>query len=180
MHFFLYPNISFYFFFPCFIMKLNSGSVTWLFSQILIGLNCTVSSQEDYLKLVHNYGPCSPRKHGKANAPSAREILERDQTRMSFKKSRRHGKNHVRVKWDSADLEYVVNVGLGTPKREFTLAMDTGSSLIWTQCQPCKILNFSDCFKQIHPIFDPSKSSTYTNITCPSHICSLANTTLGN
>ncbi|KAJ1428805.1 Xylanase inhibitor, C-terminal [Sesbania bispinosa] len=94
-----------------------------------------VSSQEGFLQLVHNHGPCSPSKHGKAYA---RKILEQDQPRLNFKKSR---PNHIGVKWDNIDLEYVVNVGLGTPKKEFTLAIDTGSSLIWTQCQPW----FSTC-----------------------------------
>ena len=141
-----------------------------------------MSSEDESLKLVHNYGPCSPRKHGKANAPNARKILERDRTRVSFQVSRQlYGNNDAQVKWDSINTnQYVVNVGIGTPKREFTLVMDTGSSLLWTQCQPCKLQRLSGCYKQQHPIFDPLKSSTYANITCPSSTCTLANTTLGN
>ena len=111
------------------------------------------------------------------------EILERDQKRVSFMASRqRHGKNNIQVRWDGIlnNGEYIVNVGLGTPKRELTLMIDTGSSLIWTQCRPCKLGNLKGCYKQRHPIFDPLKSSTYSNITCPSHTCSLTNTTLGN
>ncbi|KAK7303195.1 hypothetical protein RJT34_14097 [Clitoria ternatea] len=70
------------------------------------------------------------------------------------------------------------NKGLGTPIKEVTLVIDTGSTLIWTQCQPCKLGTLHGCAKQRHPIFDPSKSSTYSNVTCPSHTCTLANTTL--
>ena len=134
------------------------------------------------MKLVHNYGPCSVSKHRKTNAPSTRELLERNQERVNFKASRQpYGENNIHVRWDSINTdEYVVNVGLGTPKKEFTLVMDTGSDLLWTQCRPCKLGKLKGCYKQRHPIFDPSKSSTYTKITCPSNTCSLANTTLGN
>ncbi|XP_061347834.1 aspartyl protease family protein At5g10770-like [Gastrolobium bilobum] len=155
------------------------------FSSLLTASTCSpsaaVSSKEEGLKLFHKYGPCSPSKHGKANAPSVRQILEGDQTRVNSKlQSKLYGKNNVKVKWDSSNTnEYVVNVGLGTPKKELTLVMDTGSSLIWTQCQPCKLGSSHGCFKQTDPIFDPSKSSTYINVTCPSHTCSLTNTTLG-
>ncbi|XP_061347835.1 aspartyl protease family protein At5g10770-like [Gastrolobium bilobum] len=154
-------------------------------SSLLTDSNCshsaTVSSKEEGLKLFHKYGPCSPSKHGKANAPSVRQILEGDQTRLNFKQqSKLYGENTVKVKLDSSNtFEYAVNVGLGTPKKELTLVMDTGSSLIWTQCQPCKLGSYHGCYKQADPIFDPSKSSTYINVTCPSHTCSLTNTTLG-
>ena len=109
-----------------------------------------------------------------------REILERDQKRVSFMASRiLYGVNSVQLRWNN--YEYVVNVGLGTPKRMFTLNIDTGSDLLWTQCLPCKLGNYSGCYKpQQHPIFDASKSSTYINITCPSHTCSQAYTLLGN
>jgi len=44
--------------------------------------------------------------------------------------------------------------------------MDTGSNLIWLQCQPCRT-----CFNQTSPIFNPSKSSSYKNISCSSSTC---------
>ncbi|KAK7303194.1 hypothetical protein RJT34_14096 [Clitoria ternatea] len=128
------------------------------------------ASQEEFLELVHNYGPCSK---SKANSPSIGEILERE-----YKQLRVNGMNRIGVKWDGSNtLEDVVNVGLGTPEMNFTLVMDTGSSLLWTQCKPCIQ---GGCFNQKDPIFDPSKSSSYTSITCPSPTCSLANATLGN
>ncbi|KAJ1428806.1 Xylanase inhibitor, C-terminal [Sesbania bispinosa] len=129
------------------------------------------ATEEEFLKLVHHHGPCSP---SKPNAPSVREILQRDQMRVQ---SRLNGLNPVPLQEDSDS--YVVNVGLGTPKRNFTLVVDTGSSLLWTQCQPCKLGNIGGCYKQINPIFNPSKSSTYTNIPCTSHPCTLINSTSG-
>ncbi|XP_057755312.1 aspartyl protease family protein At5g10770-like [Arachis stenosperma] len=97
----------------------------------LFGLNYVVSSEEEEesLELVHNYGPCSPKNHGKANAPSMLEILDRDQKRASLMVSRqRYGKNQVQLRWQ--DSTYVINVGIGTPKRMFTFNIDTG----YTQC----------------------------------------------
>ncbi|MED6133390.1 hypothetical protein PIB30_027814 [Stylosanthes scabra] len=146
----------------------------------LFGLNYVVSSEEDEsLELVHNYGPCSPKNQGKANAPSMHEILERDQERASLMASRRrYGKNQVQLRWHN--YMYVINVGIGTPKRMFTFNIDTGSDLLWIQCLPCKLGKLDKgCHEPKHPLFDPSKSSTYTKITCPSHTCSLTNTTLG-
>ncbi|XXG43935.1 hypothetical protein AAC387_Pa01g3855 [Persea americana] len=59
-----------------------------------------------------------------------------------------------------------MSISLGTPPFEIVAIADTGSDLIWTQCLPCK-----SCFKQVAPIFDPSKSSTYTNVSCNSNTC---------
>ncbi|KAK4853891.1 hypothetical protein QYF36_016122 [Acer negundo] len=56
---------------------------------------------------------------------------------------------------------FVVKVGFGTPKRDLTLMFDTGSYMTWIQCQPC-----DNCYEQEEPIFDPSKSSTFSDPTC--------------
>ncbi|KAI8014106.1 Aspartic proteinase nepenthesin-2, partial [Camellia lanceoleosa] len=40
------------------------------------------------------------------------------------------------------------------------------SKLFWVQCHPC-----INCFEQLSTIFDPSKSSTYDNISCNSTSC---------
>ncbi|KAK8698233.1 hypothetical protein V6N13_114359 [Hibiscus sabdariffa] len=69
--------------------------------------------------------------------------------------------------------EYLMNISLGTPGFDVVAIADTGSDLIWTQCNPC-----SHCFKQEAPFFDPTKSST-TASQCDSlqgSSCSSANT----
>ncbi|KAF1883595.1 hypothetical protein Lal_00012509 [Lupinus albus] len=43
---------------------------------------------------------------------------------------------------------------------------DTVSNMIWLQCQYC----FS-CCKQYFPIFNPTKSTTYENVSCSSDAC---------
>ncbi|XP_057958413.1 aspartyl protease family protein At5g10770-like [Malania oleifera] len=64
-------------------------------------------------------------------------------------------------------LLYVVEVGLGTPATYLSLAFDTGSDLTWTQCEPCML----HCYNQTEPIFNPSKSTSYSNVPCKSPLC---------
>uniref|UniRef100_A0A5B6ZP62 Peptidase A1 domain-containing protein n=1 Tax=Davidia involucrata TaxID=16924 RepID=A0A5B6ZP62_DAVIN len=137
------------------------------------------------LKVIHRYGPCSQLGQDKANAaPTVTEILSHDQSRVNSIHSRlafNSGKNST-LKDSQATLpaksgdslgsgNYIVTVGLGTPEKELSMVLDTGSHLTWTQCQPCE----KHCYKQEQPTFDPSQSSTYSNITCDSPLCSQLN-----
>ncbi|KAF2313047.1 hypothetical protein GH714_008888 [Hevea brasiliensis] len=71
---------------------------------------------------------------------------------------------------------YIVTVGLGTPKKDLSLIFDTGSDLTWTQCEPC----VRSCYKQKDPTFDPSQSTSYTNISCGSSLCNSLASATGN
>ncbi|XP_057859534.2 aspartic proteinase nepenthesin-1 [Cryptomeria japonica] len=62
--------------------------------------------------------------------------------------------------------EYLMQIALGTPAITYNVVMDTGSDLIWTQCDPC-----TKCYHQPAQIFDPSKSNTYCKIPCSSDFC---------
>ncbi|XP_022958872.1 aspartic proteinase CDR1-like [Cucurbita moschata] len=64
---------------------------------------------------------------------------------------------------------YAVKISLGTPPFSIVAIADTGSDIIWTQCKPCP-----NCYQQIDPMFDPSKSSTYMTVPCSSPTCSFA------
>lgn len=55
---------------------------------------------------------------------------------------------------------------VGTPPFKIYGIFDTGSNFIWLQCKPCNI-----CYNQSSPIFNPSKSSSYQNISCFSKTC---------
>ncbi|KAA8520336.1 hypothetical protein F0562_014592 [Nyssa sinensis] len=59
-----------------------------------------------------------------------------------------------------------MRMSIGTPPFEILAIADTGSDLIWTQCEPC-----SSCYSQNPPLFDPTNSSTYTDISCNSTEC---------
>nr|CAD1827056.1 unnamed protein product [Ananas comosus var. bracteatus] len=62
--------------------------------------------------------------------------------------------------------EYTIGVSIGTPPQPLLLNLDTGSDLVWTQCQPCL-----SCFNQRFPLYDPSQSSTYSPLACSSKLC---------
>ncbi|KAM5549551.1 aspartic proteinase CDR1 [Rosa sericea] len=63
---------------------------------------------------------------------------------------------------------HLMKLSIGTPPFDIYVIVDTGSTLLWIQCQPCK-----SCFKTKQAIFDPEKSSTYGNITCSESECRL-------
>ncbi|CAL9098869.1 unnamed protein product [Musa textilis] len=64
--------------------------------------------------------------------------------------------------------EYMMDLAVGTPALPFSAIMDTGSNLVWAQCQPCPC---TQCFSQPTPIYDPSKSRTHTTLPCTSSQC---------
>uniref|UniRef100_A0A0D3FHT5 Peptidase A1 domain-containing protein n=1 Tax=Oryza barthii TaxID=65489 RepID=A0A0D3FHT5_9ORYZ len=64
--------------------------------------------------------------------------------------------------------EYLVHLAIGTPPQPVQLTLDTGSDLVWTQCQPCAV-----CFNQSLPYFDTSRSSTHAFLPCDSTQCKL-------
>ncbi|KAG6537006.1 aspartic proteinase nepenthesin-1-like [Zingiber officinale] len=61
---------------------------------------------------------------------------------------------------------FLMELAIGTPTLSYSAIMDTGSDLIWTQCQPCL-----RCFSQLTPLYDPSRSSTYATLPCNASQC---------
>ncbi|XP_062228394.1 aspartic proteinase nepenthesin-1-like [Phragmites australis] len=63
--------------------------------------------------------------------------------------------------------EYLIHFGIGTPRpQHVALTLDTGSDLVWTQCNSCQV-----CFNQPSPLFDPSASKTLYGVPCSDPIC---------
>ncbi|AET02262.1 eukaryotic aspartyl protease family protein [Medicago truncatula] len=62
--------------------------------------------------------------------------------------------------------EYLMTYSVGTPPFKLYGIVDTGSDIVWLQCEPCQ-----ECYNQTTPMFNPSKSSSYKNIPCPSKLC---------
>ncbi|KAF3781125.1 ASPARTIC PROTEASE IN GUARD CELL 1 protein [Nymphaea thermarum] len=50
-----------------------------------------------------------------------------------------------------SSMEFIVKIGLGTPKEDFLVLFDTGSDVTWLQCEPCP----SSCHPQEGPRFNP-------------------------
>ncbi|GAB4827862.1 hypothetical protein Ancab_034746 [Ancistrocladus abbreviatus] len=67
---------------------------------------------------------------------------------------------------NSGSGEFLMNLAIGTPPESFAVIMDTGSDLIWTQCEPC-----SQCFSQPNPIYNPQDSSSFSQLPCSSRLC---------
>ncbi|XP_052204091.1 aspartyl protease family protein At5g10770-like [Diospyros lotus] len=147
------------------------------------------------MRVVHRHGPCSKLSTTTQNTtnihtaptrpPLTRNILSLDQSRVDSIQSilRPHSNPNA----NDADLpaksglligsaNYIITVGLGTPKRDLSLAFDTGSDLTWTQCKPC----IKRCYTQKEPIFNPSLSKSYKNVSCSSPRCSQLTSATGN
>ena len=146
------------------------------------------------IEVVHKYGPCSHLNHDNLNFNDLTEqILRQDKLRAEYMHSLLVPKESVNGaierRYDQQELAasttpvkptsliggasstYFVTVELGTPKKSFSLQLDSASDLTWTQCKACQPF---DCFYQVEPRFDPAASSTYTNEPCTSVYCSFA------
>ncbi|KAI3508697.1 hypothetical protein L1887_23709 [Cichorium endivia] len=136
-------------------------------------------TKKGYLEVVHKHGPCSKFSKDMVKPLTVEEIFSNDQSRVDSIRSR------LAIKTAKKDIQgskttlpaksgttlgsanYIVTIGLGTPKEDLSLIFDTGSDLTWTQCQPCA----GGCYKQEDPIFAPSSSTTYSNISCSATEC---------
>ncbi|KAK4783392.1 hypothetical protein SAY86_007766 [Trapa natans] len=161
-------------------------------NSLLPSASCKTSSSKAasgnaaWLKVVHKHGPCA----AGGQQPTHVDILREDQKRVETINSRLVPASLVgpnRVRQSAANIpaksgrtvgsgNYVVTVGLGTPKRDLTLIFDTGSDITWTQCKPC----VKYCYQQREPIFDSSTSTSYINVSCTSASCSQLATATGN
>ncbi|KAL3517006.1 hypothetical protein ACH5RR_023908 [Cinchona calisaya] len=126
------------------------------------------------LVVASKNGPCSPSSHTKQNSTFVEALMD-DKDRvlsLNFKKvSKFYSKvaaselgSRVQVSQLFHGGEYLTTIGLGTPKVDYHVIMDTGSDSTWVRCKPC-----SKGCKTDNPLFDPSKSSTYLNGSCKTY-----------
>ncbi|KAK1297979.1 Aspartic proteinase CDR1 [Acorus calamus] len=130
-----------------------------------------ISSKPIRVPLIHRDSPLSP--HHEPNL----SLYDRNRARFARSIAR-----HAQASSTAADGggfvltppltpemgEYFTRFWVGTPPVLVTTVFDTGSSLIWFQCQPCK-----HCFDQTNPIFDTSASETWSPVDCGSSTCDL-------
>ncbi|XP_058097811.1 protein ASPARTIC PROTEASE IN GUARD CELL 2-like [Magnolia sinica] len=67
---------------------------------------------------------------------------------------------------DEGSWEYLVQIGVGSPPRNQYMVIDSGSDIVWVQCQPCQ-----QCYKQSDPVFNPADSVSFAGVACDSAIC---------
>ncbi|CAA3000251.1 Protein ASPARTIC PROTEASE IN GUARD CELL 2 [Olea europaea subsp. europaea] len=139
------------------------------------------------LKVFHRRNPCSKHSQDKAT-PSLYETLSQDQSRVDsiqFKINQNVDIDKINDKQATLPSQsgqslgsgnYIVSLGLGTPKKSLSLVFDTGSDLTWTQCQPCA----GSCYTQKDPIFNPTESTSYSDVSCSSTQCSQLSSATGN
>ncbi|CAM6111302.1 unnamed protein product [Calypogeia fissa] len=61
---------------------------------------------------------------------------------------------------------YIMQISAGTPAWDVCGLVDTGSDLLWLQCLPC-----TTCYTEPDPLYDPSKSTSYTKVPCTDTLC---------
>ncbi|KAL3698503.1 hypothetical protein R1sor_012579 [Riccia sorocarpa] len=62
--------------------------------------------------------------------------------------------------------EYFTRLDVGTPEVPTYLVVDTGSDILWMQCDPC-----ANCYSQRDTIFNPKNSSSYNELSCSAAWC---------
>ncbi|MBA0751587.1 hypothetical protein Gogos_000502, partial [Gossypium gossypioides] len=67
---------------------------------------------------------------------------------------------------DQGSGEYFVRIGVGSPPRSQYMVIDSGSDIVWVQCQPC-----NQCYRQSDPVFDPANSASFAGVSCGSTVC---------
>ncbi|KAL6323603.1 hypothetical protein AAG906_039194 [Vitis piasezkii] len=120
------------------------------------------------IDLIHRDSPKSP-LYNPSETPAER--LDRFFRRfMSFSEAS-ISPNTPEPPVSSNNGEYLMKISIGTPPFDVYGIYDTGSDLMWTQCLPCL-----SCYKQKNPMFDPSKSTSFKEVSCESQQCRLLDT----
>ncbi|GKV07614.1 hypothetical protein SLEP1_g19363 [Rubroshorea leprosula] len=119
------------------------------------------------IDLIHRDSPKSP--FYRPSETSFQHIT--NAIRSSFARANRFSKTSISTDAVQTDIisnqgSYLMKVSIGTPPFEILAVADTGSDLVWTQCQPC-----TSCYRQKAPLFKPKSSSSYRDISCSSRQC---------
>ncbi|CAE5962850.1 unnamed protein product [Arabidopsis arenosa] len=119
------------------------------------------------LELIHRDSPKSPFYNpGETSSQRMRNAVRRSARSTLEFSNDDASTNSPQSVITSNHGEYLMNISIGTPPFPILAIADTGSDLIWTQCNPCK-----DCYNQKAPLFDPKQSSTYKKVSCSSSHC---------
>ncbi|PPS14819.1 hypothetical protein GOBAR_AA05765 [Gossypium barbadense] len=63
---------------------------------------------------------------------------------------------------DQGSGEYFVRIGVGSPPKSQYVVIDSGSDIVWVQCQ---------CYKESDPVFYSADSASYAGISCCFAVC---------
>ncbi|XP_042505793.1 probable aspartic protease At2g35615 [Macadamia integrifolia] len=116
--------------------------------------------------LIHRDSPLSPLYNSDSTFwDKAERLYESSIARNAYIASKRRlGKSHD-VNVDNFFF-FLAKFSFGSPWVDVFAVIDSGSDLLWIQCNPCENRQ-----PQTGLIYDPTKSKTYTNISCGSLNC---------
>jgi hypothetical protein len=123
---------------------------------------------------MHREHPSSPLSTASNKTPRERFVAAVQRSHLRMRAIARHiedaavnvGASQFTSPVHSGVGEYLMNIAIGTPPQTFTTIMDTGSDLVWTQCDPC-----NECYPQKDAVFNPAASSTYQLMSCTNPMC---------
>ncbi|XP_061361955.1 aspartic proteinase CDR1-like [Gastrolobium bilobum] len=114
-------------------------------------------------KLIHHRSVLHPHYNPNETAKDRMELdIKHSFARLAYLQSRIEGSlvsDDYRVNLSSSLIgrDILANLSIGQPPIPQLVVMDTGSDIFWVMCNPC-----SNCVHHLSPLFDPSKSSTYS------------------
>ncbi|CAO3634843.1 unnamed protein product [Cunninghamella echinulata] len=93
------------------------------------------------------------------------KLISHRKTRYSHQRKlysaiNRREKSSFNVGIDNYLWSYLVTVGIGHPKKDFNLVLDTGSAILWVPSVECDQTTCPSTTKNVQ-YFDPSRSKTY-------------------
>ncbi|KAH7532915.1 hypothetical protein FEM48_Zijuj04G0073000 [Ziziphus jujuba var. spinosa] len=144
------------------------------------------------INLTHRDSPDSPfYQPNLTTSQRTRKLILQSEARALHHHLKQYPKQHfnsnaLRSKVDyQGDSVYMAQVGIGTftsgpnSSISYFLAMDSGSDLIWTQCDTCRSPGHH-CFPQRQPLFPSLRSSSYRKLVCARHPLCYPRRCIGN
>lgn len=156
-------------------------TVIFFLHKFSILLPCTSAVTSNHtngfsIKLIYRDSPNSPLYQKDQN------LTQQERMKRFVEYSRAHLQQHyvlpatpdpntVRLPMTTQGIIFIVKLGIGTFQsrtsyKSVYLVMDTGSDLIWTQCETCLPNN---CFLQKDPPFPNRQSRSYRPLPCNRH-----------
>ncbi|KAK9144118.1 hypothetical protein Sjap_004021 [Stephania japonica] len=151
------------------ILALFASFLTTLLSISSIAHGAKNASEGFSVEFIHRDSPRSPFYNpSETDYDRMKRSIIRSTSRLNSlsKTSSSVSTNTIESEVTPERGEFLMKLKIGTPPVVFLGIADTGSDLVWIQCQPCE-----DCYKQVPPLFDSQKSSSYKELSCASSPC---------
>lgn len=151
-------------------MRSSFGSITGSILLLFCTMCCASgwSPRRIVTNLIHRDSVLSPYYDPKdTGTVQAARFLEVSAARLAYFQAKTSLDAERDIRFDLVRLfpMLLVNFSLGDPPVPQLTIMDTGSNLLWVQCHPCE-----NCSRTT-PVFDPTKSSTYSRLPCNTSYC---------